>query len=286
MIKIYWLKHLILLFLLFMGIQAYPQDLLSEKSMWEINSGIDINIPKESNYNYIQYLGEYNALFPKDSYIDVNVKSMAVISPYINLCRSELLFNIKGKHIIRGGYGVFFYKKNYQMSYSGSDMTRNYFFFSFPDSTTHSGKETFNINNFGINLSVLYFYKISKFSFLLNKFEVNLADPYLSNHSFSDTSHYNGNIFIRGYNNKERLYNKITFPFPTLTLNYYFGVSFTLFSKFSVTPNIGVQLLRKDFDKKRELYYWEQDLFNDGTYLINNHYLFTRAGISLSFKFN
>lgn len=279
MIKTYKLKQLIWLFLLFMNIQAYPQDLLSKKSMWEINSGIDINVPKVSNYNYIQNLEEYTNYSPKpkDSYIDVNVKPIAVISPYINLCRNELLFNIKSKHIIRGGYGVFFYKKNYQMSYTGSDITR----WPQQDSIIHSGKESFNINNFGVNLYVSYFFKISKTSFLLNKFEVNLADSYISNYTVSDTSYYlnNGNSLIYDFNNKVRHYNIITFPFPILTLNYYMGVSFAIFSKFSVTPNLGIQILRKDFGKKIE------SLFNEGRYLINNHYLFMRAGISLSFKF-
>ena len=78
----------------------------------------------------------------------------------------------------------------------------------------------------------------------------------------------------------------IGFPLPTMTLNYYLGFSFILFPNLSITPNIGMLLLRKDFDKKREINYGYQDLFYEGTYQINKHYLFMRGGITLNFTFN
>lgn len=280
-------KNLILLFLLIIGNNSNSQNFLSKKGMWEFNSGADINLPKESGYNYTEHFSNTDCPY----FIDVNIEPKTVVTPYINFGRNELLFNKNDRHIMRLGYGITYYKKKYQLLYSGIDAARNGIIASTPsplDSVIHNGIETYSMKNFGINLSFLYFYKTSKYICLYNKIEINFANPYSYNRSYSDTSiMLNGSVHIYSDEVKQkRIKTNIKFPFPTLTLNYYSGVSFSLTDAFTITPNMGIQFLRRDFDRNRELFYWDQDLFNKGTYQINKHYLFVRAGISLSFNFS
>ncbi|HPS17258.1 MAG TPA: hypothetical protein PKY41_08575 [Bacteroidales bacterium] len=277
-----------LLCLVFLYFTIYSQNIYTKKGIWEINGGYDINVPKVSNYNYIQFIGTDPSYAPYNSYIDVNVKPITVKTPYINLCGNFLIHNFNDKNIFRLGIGAFYYQRNYQFTYSGKDITRYTVYFpSIPDSAIHIGKEAYNMNNFGINFSFIHYYKLAKIGFLFNKLEVNFANPYIYHHKFSDTSRYvNGKVSITNFYGYKGIHTMIGFPLPTMTLNYYLGFSFILFPNLSITPNIGMLLLRKDFDNKRHIHYWDQDLFNEGTYQINKHYLFMRGGITLNFTFN